>query len=283
MKMVAAAKLRRAQEGIFNSRPYAYKIRELVQNLQGAVDPAEAGLPVAREEVKRALVVVVSADRGLAGAFNTNVIKKAERLIEDEYHALNEAGALDLICIGRKAHDHFAKRGYNLIGDYRGVFGALHFDRAVEIVATMMDGYVDETWDKVDVVYNEFRNTIAQNRIVEPFLPIPSEFFTPVMEKSEDYRQTDPEGKNADYIFEPSVAEMAMSLLLRHLNFQMWRILLESNAAEQGARMVAMENATTNAGELLRELKLTYNQARQAAITNEIIEIASGAEALKKG
>jgi F-type H+-transporting ATPase subunit gamma len=283
MKMVAAAKLRKAQEAMFNSRPYAYKIRELVEQLRGKVDPEESGIPPARTDVKRALVVIVTADRGLAGAFNTNVLKSAEHLIGGEFADLRESGGLDLLCIGRKGHEHFAKRGYNLVGDYRGFFNDLKFGKSSEVVETLIDGYIDETWDKIVVVYNEFRNTIAQNRIVEPFLPVPEYFQTPVMEGSDDYRQPEDGGKDLDYIFEPDASAMAWPLLIKYLNFQMWRILLESNASEQGARMVAMDNATTNAGELLRDLQLHYNQARQAAITTEILEISSGAEALSQG
>ncbi len=283
MKMVAASKLRRAQEAIFSSRPYAYKIREMIEQLRGEVDPAESGIPPAREIIDRALIVVVTADRGLAGAFNTNVIKTAEQLITTEFATLKETGNLDLVCVGRKGHEYFGKSGYSLVGDYRGLFNNLTFDGASEIVEVLIDGYVSRKWDKVVVVYNEFRNTIAQNRIVEPFLPVPEFFQTPVMEKSEDYRSPDSEVKDLDYIFEPGVAKMAWPLLMRYLDFQMWRILLESNASEQGARMVAMDNATTNAGELLTELHLHYNQARQAAITKEILEISSGAEALAQG
>ena len=150
-----------------------------------------------------------------------------------------------------------------------------------EIVDLLMDGYLEHKWDRVSVVYNEFRNTIAQNRIIEPFLPLPEEeFVTPVMEKSDAYQEEQEHGFEIDYLFEPDATSILHELLPRYQNFQMWRILLESNAAEQGARMVAMDNATTNAGELLRELRLNYNRARQAAITKEIVEISSGAEAL---
>lgn len=282
MKMVAAAKLRRAQEAIFSSRPYAFKLREMAQQLMGQVDPEVAGLPGAREDVRRVLVVVISADRGLAGAFNTNIIKTTEALVRDELAAHKEAGTLSLICVGRKGHKHFANRGYDIVGNNSGFFSDLRFDRAAAIVTTIREGYENGLWDQVFVVYNEFKNTIAQNRIIEPFLPIPDDQFqTPVMESSSDYTAADPDAKQSDYIFDPSAAEMLRSLLGLHLNAQMWRIVLESNASEQGARMVAMDNATTNAGELLGRLQLSYNQARQAAITTEILEISSGAEALK--
>ena len=283
MKMVAAAKLRRAQESILSSRPYAYKIREMIEQLRGRVDLDETGIPPAREEIRHALVVVVTGDRGLAGAFNTNVIKAAEQHVAEDYSGTIGNGNVEMMCIGRKGHDHFRKAGFKLVGDYRGFFNDLRFEAATDITQILIDGYVAERWDRIVIVYNEFRNTIAQNRIVEPFLPLPEFFQTPVMESSEDYSRHDDEASGTEYIFEPSAREMAWPLLMKYLDFQMWRILLESNASEQGARMVAMENATTNAGELLKELRLQYNQARQAAITTEILEISSGAEALSQG
>lgn len=284
MKMVSAAKLRKAQEGIFMTRPYAYKQREIINHLKGHVDPTAHPLFQPREVFDEALLVIVTADRGLAGAFNANIIKLAEKVIEERYAALRDNGKLHLVCVGRKAHEHFERRGYHLIGDYRGVFSNLQFETADEIVDLLTEGYLEDRWDSVEIVYNEFKNTISQNRIAQPFLPIPTEeFTTPVMESSEDYYVEVVEGKEIDYIFEPDALTLLNELVPRYLNFEFWRILLESNAAEQGARMVAMDNATTNAGELLKELKLTYNQARQAAITTEILEIVSGAEALQKG
>lgn len=281
MKMVAAAKLRRAQERIFSTRPYAYKLREILNEIQGKIDPSEHDLFSRREETNRILLVVVTADRGLAGAFNTNVIKAAESAVSERFAAFRDNGTLDLICLGRKGHEYFKKRGYNVVGDNRGIFNDLTFARAVDTVDVIITGFQSGKWDGVWIVYNEFRNTISQNRIVEPFLPIPTEeFTTPVMESSEDYVSPTAVDQNVDFIFEPGTQEILEKLLPRYLNFQMWRILLESNAAEQGARMVAMDNATTNAGDLLRDLQLRYNQARQAAITKEILEIASGAEAL---
>ena len=281
MKMVAAAKLRRAQESIFSTRPYAFKVREIIHHLMGRIDPSKHPLFQVHETVEAVLVVVVTADRGLAGAFNTNIIKRAEEVIQGTYADYHASGKLDLMCVGRKGHEHFARRGYSLVGDYRGVFHHLEFLAASRIVDAIVEGYRAKRWDEVVIVYNEFKNTISQNRIAEPFLPIPTEeFVTPVMEQSDAYHEEDEHAFAIDYLFEPSAESILNELVPRYLNFQMWRVLLESNAAEQGARMVAMDNATTNAGELLRELRLTYNRARQAAITKEIIEIASGAEAL---
>jgi F-type H+-transporting ATPase subunit gamma len=281
MKMVAAAKLRRAQEHIFSTRPYAFKLREIINEIRNKVHPDLHDLFDRREEVNRVLVVVVTGDRGLAGAFNANVIKEAEALIAERFADYRASGNLDLMCIGRKGHEYFKKREFRLVGDYRGIFNDLTFSRVVDLVDVIIHGFRSRRWDRVWVVYNEFRNTISQNRIVEPFLPIPTEeFLTPVMESSEEYVGSSGSSDYVDFLFEPIAEEILEQLLPRYAHFQMWRALLESNASEQGARMVAMDNATTNAGDLLHDLRLHYNQARQAAITKEILEIASGAEAL---
>ena len=280
MKMVAAAKLRRAQERIFKTRPYAFRLGEMIARLQRQADPAEHDLFLPRDVRQGVLVIVVAADRGLAGAFNSNVIKLAETTIREKYTDILEDN-LYLLCVGRKSHDHFAKRGYQLVGDFRGVFNDLSFSVAQDIVDAAMDGYRDGRWDEATVVYNEFKNTISQNRIAEPLLPIPKErFLTPVMEAELDGQTAAEEEGPVDYIFEPSAGGILEALVPRYLNYQVWRLLLESNAAEQGARMVAMDNATSNADELLRDLRLKYNRARQDAITKELIEITSGADAL---
>jgi F-type H+-transporting ATPase subunit gamma len=283
MKMVAAAKLRKAQERIFQTRPYAFKIREMVSHLRSRVDPTSHELFRDRE-VERVLLVVVTSDRGLAGAFNANILKKAEAEIEARYADHRTAGTLQVMALGRKGHEHFRKRDYSLVGDYRGLFNRLSTRDAVEITDRLVDGFNAREWDEVKVVYNEFKNTISQNRVAEPFLPIPADAFsTPVMEADEGFVADASNGANGiEYIFEPSAEAILDRLIPQYLVYQMTRILLESNAAEQGARMVAMDNATTNAGELLESLTLQYNRARQAAITTEIIEIASGAEALKQ-
>jgi F-type H+-transporting ATPase subunit gamma len=282
MKMVAAAKLRRAQERIFTTRPYAFKIREMIGHLRGRLDPLAHPLFRPRDEVRAALLIVVTSDRGLAGAFNTNILKRAEEHVREHYADLRAEGRLYVLAVGRKGHEHFAKRGYPLVGDFRGVFNDLQFLRAGEIVNLAVEGFEDGQWDVVEVVYNEFKNTISQNRIVEPLLPVPTgEFVTPVMAASADYGEAVEAHGEVEYLFEPSPEVLLDRLIPEYLQYQLWRMMLESNAAEQGARMVAMDNATTNAGELLKNLQLTYNRARQAAITTEIIEISSGAEALK--
>jgi F-type H+-transporting ATPase subunit gamma len=281
MKMVAAAKLRRAQERIFQTRPYAFKIADIISHLKSKASVEEHDLLATRTERKAALLVIVTADRGLAGAFNANVIKLAETTIQRQYQEMHAAGNLYLLCVGRKGHEYFQKRGYQLIGEYRGLFDRLSVEDAYRVVEAAVKGYREGRWDEVNVVYNEFKNTISQNRVVEPFLPLPeSRFMTPVMEHEIGYVPRLKEGIEAEYLYEPDPQHIMDKLVPRYLNYQMWRVLLESNASEQGARMVAMDNATSNAQELLKDLRLRYNRARQDAITKELIEITSGADAL---
>lgn len=279
MKMVAAAKLRRAQERIFDTRPYAYKIRELLEHLKAELDPTVHPLFEAPDEAEGTLVVVVTADRGLCGGFNSNVISKAERVIEDESAAGTDE--LYLLCVGEKGHRHFQKTDYPLVGDYRGIFDDLSFSVAEQVVEDAVEGFERGIWGEVKVVYNEFENTITQNRIVEPLLPIPKDRFqTPVMEEEANHFELPQNGQAVDYLFEPDPHTLLDELVPRFLYYQVWRALLESNAAEQGARMVAMDNATENAKEMIEDLTLEYNRARQNAITMELLDIASGAEAL---
>ena len=283
MKMVAAAKLRRAQENIFKTRPYAYKIGEIIEHLrnQGAVEAH----PLLQEhgEINGALIIVVTGDRGLAGAFNSNVIKTAEMLIASEYAELHANGTLQIVGVGRKGVEYFSKRGYKMAADYSGVFRELSFDTALGIGTIAMKGYMEGQWDAVKIVYNEFKNTIAQNRIAAPLIPIPPEQFrTPVMLQEDLAVPEIQERYRADYIFDPDARSILDTLVPRFVNFEIWRALLESSAAEQGARMVAMDNATANATELLQALRLQYNRARQSAITTEILEIISGANALEE-
>jgi F-type H+-transporting ATPase subunit gamma len=281
MKMVAAAKLRRAQERIFTTRPYAFKIREMIGHLRQRLDPTQHPLFQPRSGDGGVLLIVITSDRGLAGAFNTNLLKAVEATVVERYAAQRAAGTLRVLAVGRKGHEYFATRGHALVGDFRGFFNDLRFERAGDIVDFAVEGFLAGEWDTVEVAYNEFKNTISQNRIVETLLPIPAEqILTPVMEAQGAYVPT--ADGDVDYLFEPSAEALLDALVPQFLQYQLWRMVLESNASEQGARMVAMDNATTNAGELLKSLQLTYNRARQAAITTEIIEISSGAEALRQ-
>ncbi|MFO8099176.1 MAG: ATP synthase F1 subunit gamma [Salinibacter sp.] len=281
MKMVAAAKLRRAQERIFETRPYAYKIRELLEHLKDELDPTVHPYFQAPEEATGTLIVVITADRGLCGAFNSNVISRAERVVEQEKNAGRSADDVYLLCVGEKGKRHFQKRDHRLVGDYQGVFDDLAFGVAKQIVQDAVEGFEREIWGDVRVVYNEFKNTITQNQIAEPLLPIPEERFqTPVMEEEANRFELPQNGQAIDYLFEPDARTLLDELVPRFLYYQVWRALLESNASEQGARMVAMDNATENAEEMIEDLTLEYNRARQNAITMELLDIASGAEAL---
>jgi len=269
MKMVAAAKLRRAQDSIIAARPYGQKLRELLQFL--AVSAESAISPLFDErEVQRVAVVIVTADRGLCGAFNSNVIRMAQNRIRTTYGALKARGDLDVYCVGKRGVDFFSKRDYQVAGAFPGVFNDLDYSFARRLVGELADGFLGKRYDRVEIIYNEFKSVVKQSTVVEQFLPIPK-------------LEVDANAATAtDYIFEPNRDQLLDALLPKHLNTQMWTVLLESNAAEQGARMTAMENATRNAKDLVRSLRLIYNKARQAAITTEILEIVSGAEALKK-
>ena len=221
-------------------------------------------------KINRVAVVVVSADRGLCGGFNNNIIKEASGYINEE---LNSKGIDHLLfCIGKKSTDYFSKRNYNIGKTYPGIFSSLNYSTAQQIVGELLSGYYDGTIDKVIVIFNEFKSVIQQKIVVEQFLPIPIE------SSSTEKRTVD-----HNYIYEPDQKSIFDYLIPKHLKGQMWRLLLESNAAEFAARMTAMDNATTNAKELIRTLNLTYNKERQSAITTEILEIVSGANALREG
>jgi F-type H+-transporting ATPase subunit gamma len=262
MKMVAAAKLKRAQENIIRARPYAFRLRQVIRELSERVDRSAHPL-LHIHEPEHVGIIVVTGDRGLAGAFNTNIIRRSSRVIED-----NRTSRVRLVTVGRRGTEFFTRRAaaveYNMIG----LFNNLEFRHAVTLGNTIIDQYVKHGMDRVYVVYNEFKSAIQQNVVVEQLLPI-------VPDPSDDA------GPTADIIYEPSEEEILSTILPLYVKVQLWRILLESFAAEMGARMTAMENATKNADELIDSLTLTYNKARQAAITREILEVVSGAESLR--
>jgi F-type H+-transporting ATPase subunit gamma len=274
MKMVAAAKLRRSQSNVVAARPYALSMKSLLQHLSSTMDLATNPYAVQRD-VKAVALVVVTADRGLCGAFNSNLLKAAVNHINTHYEQARSEGRLQLFCVGRKGVDFFSKRGYSVAGKYVGVYNDLVFGRARAIVSDVVRGYVAGEFDKIEIVYNEFKSIARQQIVIEQFLPLPAQ----------ETGTTDVAGEPVaavHYIYEPSSRSIVDALVPKHLNFQMWRVLLESNASEQGARMAAMDNATENANELIESLQLVYNKARQAAITKELLEIVAGAEALKK-
>jgi F-type H+-transporting ATPase subunit gamma len=265
MKMVAAARLRRAQENIINARPYARKISLMLSHLINEEEKQNNPFTVQRENNNIA-VVVVSADRGLCGAFNTNIIKETIKFIFEDYNK----SKTHIFCIGRKSFEFFSKRDFNVAGKNVGIFSSLKFQDAASISKELINNYLNGTFDKIFIIYNEFKSVIQQKIVIEQFLPIPVPDETVVEKKH-----------SVDYIYEPDRKSIIKYLLPKHLKTQIWRILLESHAAELGARMTAMDNATTNAKELIRTLQLKYNKERQAAITKEILEIVSGANALK--
>ena len=271
MKMVAAAKLRRAQDNIIRMRPYAQRLNTILANLTRTADADIVSDYGVTREVRKVLMIAITSDRGLAGAFNSNVFKGVNAAIAGRYTNL-PATSVSVMAIGKKAHDYFGRRG-NLVGDYTHVFAKLSFVTVREAAEAAMQGFRAGQYDEVVMVYNEFRNVATQIIRTEQLLPlVPAEALvstTPV--------------SNVDYLFEPSKEEIVQTLIPQSIKIQLYKAVLESNAAEHGARMTAMDKATDNAGELLKALKLTYNRTRQAAITTEILEIVGGAEALAAG
>ena len=259
MKMVAAAKMRRAQERMEESRPYSNSLAEVIQHLLPDIDRDSLPLLDVRD-VKRKAYVVVSADRGLAGAFNTNLLKVAQKEIDSFGKE-----KVDLFCIGKKARDHFKRREYNIIKSHVDFWADMEFNSAITIGRSIIEHFTSGKVDEIHVVYNYFINVGQQQVKSEVLLPLVYE------EKN---------GVTHDRLYEPSKEELVSSLIPRHLNVQMWKYLLESYASEQAARMLSMENATTNAQDMIKDLTLEFNKARQAAITTEMLEIVSGAEAL---
>ncbi len=265
MKMVAAAKLRRAQENILAFLPYSYELRGMIGHLVAlSGDLTEIPL-LEKRPVEKVLIVVVTSDRGLCGAFNGNIIRHAVQRIA-EYSNREVA----VFAVGRKAYEFFSKRDYTVHDHVINIFNHLHFESAADISGRLVALYLAEEFDRIEIIYNEFKSAIQQTLRAEQFLPfVPDE----EMEKA---------GEEIDFIYEPGKEEILNQLIPKHLNVQIWRTLLESNAAEQGARMTAMESATENAQELIERLTIFYNRSRQAAITTEISEIVSGSEALKE-
>lgn len=274
MKMVAMAKLKRAQDTITQLRPYAQKLGEIMSNIASSM-AEELDSPYAKQvKPEKVLLVVITSNRGLCGAFNTNVNKTAQEVALGQYAEQHAAGNLHVLAIGKKAYEYFKKRGFNMVGDNHDVFANLSFDGVDAVASQVMEGFVEGTWDRVDLVYNEFKNILSQIKKHEQFLPIQGAVPASAGAGGGAAKA------NVDYIFEPNKEDILKDLIPKSLRTTFYKAVLESNAGEQGARMVAMDNATTNAEELIKSLKLAYNQARQAAITKEILEIVAGAEAL---
>jgi len=262
MKMVSAAKLKKAQDAITAMRPYAEKLTELLQNLSSSLDSDIGGDYTAQREVKKVLIVAITSNRGLCGAFNSNVIKEVK--IRSEFYAGKQ---VDVFAIGKKGNDILSK-SFSVVDNQSAIFDQLTFDNVAKIAEVLTDKFVSGEYDKIELVYNQFKNAATQIIQTEQFLPL-----APVV--------SDTAASTGDYIFEPSKEEILLTLIPKSLRTQLYKGIRDSFAAEHGARMTAMHKATDNATELRDQLKLTYNKARQASITNEILEIVGGAEALK--
>mgnify|MGYP006086412269 CR=1 FL=1 len=261
MKMVAAAKLRKSQENMEKARPYSDRLKCLITELIHDVNRELMPLLGKRDEIKTFGFVVITADRGLAGSFNTNIIKKAEK----EINKVGKQNAA-LFCLGKKGYEYFSKREYNVIHTYQDFWLNLNYNKAINVGQNIVNKYIDNQVDSVCVIYNYFKSVASQQVVFESLLPL-------------DF-QKEEINSNSDLIFEPSKTEIVKSIIPKYFNTQIWQYLLESFASEQAARMLSMENATENAKDMINELNLEFNKARQAAITTEMLEIVGGAEAL---
>ncbi|MDR3716005.1 MAG: ATP synthase F1 subunit gamma [Puia sp.] len=270
MKMVSAAKLRRAQDAILQMRPYAKKLQELLSNIVSNSD-GEAGMSLAAERpVEKVLLIVITSDRGLAGAYNTNIIKLAKQTIKDQYPSQFAKGNVTIWSIGKKGYEHFQKNNFKVADTYKDIFLQLSFLNVQACAQAAVKGFQNKEFDTVQIVYSEFKNAATQRFVLEKFLPIPK-----VVNKDGS------KAKKNDFIFEPDKEELIAELMPKILNTQLYKAVLDANASEHGARMTAMDKASDNANELLKSLRLSYNRARQAAITTELTEIVSGAAALQ--
>ena len=262
MKMVSAAKLKKAQDAVTQMRPYANKLTELLENLSASLSSEDGGVYSTERPVKNVLLVTITSNRGLCGGFNAYIIKSAKTLIIDKYSNAN----VEILSIGKKSSEHFVKNGFNVASTHDALFTDLTYNNVSKVAEGIMEQFVAGDYDKVVLVYNQFKNAATQIIMNENYLPV---------------QTTNIEGESiGDYIFEPGKKEIVEELIPKSLKTQLFKAILDSHAAEHGARMTAMHKATDNAGELKKELTLTYNKARQAAITGEILEIVGGAEAL---
>ena len=268
MKIVSAAKLRRAQDAIIQMRPYAQKLQEMLSNIVGNAE-GDINLALAKERpVEKVLLIVITSDRGLCGGYNSNLIKLAKLDIHEKYAAQFAKGNVQILPLGKRGYEHFTKNHYKVIDRFWNIFSDLSFEHVAEAAKYAMDAFSKGEIDAVDVVYSEFKNAATQKFIAEPFLPV---------KKSAPQKG----GTKADFIFEPGKEVLLQELMPKILNTQLYKAILDSHASEHGARMTAMDKATDNANELLKVLKISYNRARQAAITTELTEIVSGAAALQ--
>lgn len=269
MKMVSAAKLKKAQDAIIQIRPYAEKLYQILQTLSSILENVEDSVYTQQRDPEKVLIVLISSNRGLCGGFNTNISKKAIELVNTKYPKQLKTGKVSFICLGKQGMRQLKHRGMTVIGEKNHIFDELNFENVSQVATEVMNSFEDREFDRIEIVYNHFRNAAVQIQTTEQFLPVE-------MNPEEDVIKA-----NYDFIYEPSKEYIIQELIPRSLKIQFYKALLDSHAAEHGARMTAMHQATDNATELIRSLTLEYNKARQASITGEILEIVSGAEALK--
>ena len=268
MKMVSAAKLKRAQDAIVMMRPYASKLREIMENISGTLDGNAGGKFSVMRPVNKVLIVAISSNRGLCGAFNANINRTISRMIREKYPVQAKNGNVKVLAIGKKSSDFFSKLKQNYAGQHNDIYGNLNFEGVSKIADEIMAQFANEEYDRVEIVYNQFKNAAVQIVMTEQLLPLVP-----------DQTKTKTKVVN-DYIFEPDKEELVQLLIPQAVRVQLYKGVLDSYASEHGARMTSMSKATDNAGDILKELRLSYNKARQAAITGEILEIVAGAEAL---
>lgn len=270
MKMVAAAKLRKAQDKIVRLRPYANKLHEILIGLtRSLVDSEDDNIYGRESDPEKILLVVITSNRGLCGGFNANVIRETRRVVTEKYMDQYKKGNLWFVAIGKKGHDFLKRQKLNILEEDNQLFNVLTFDNSALVASRIMAAFVDGKFDRVEIIYNQFKNAAVQNLTTEAFLPVES---LPQDAKPE---------ANIDYIYEPTKTEIVTELIPKSLKIQFYKAVLDSFVAEHGARMTAMHKATDNATQLIKDLTLQYNKARQASITNQILEVVSGAEALK--
>jgi F-type H+-transporting ATPase subunit gamma len=268
MKMVSAAKLRRAQDAIIQMRPYARKLQEMLSNIVSGAG-GDLNIILAHERpIEKVLIISITSDRGLAGAYNSNIIKLTRQLINEKYSEQLRKGNVTIWNIGKKGYEHFSKNKFKADSTYKDIFLSLSFDHVQAAAQAAVKGFERKEFDVVEIVYSEFRNAATQRFVIERFLPIPK-----VKPKQG--------AKKTDFIFEPAKEELIAELMPKILNTQLYKSVLDANASEHGARMTAMDKASENANEILKTLRISYNRARQAAITTELTEIVSGAAALQ--
>ncbi|MES2775924.1 MAG: ATP synthase F1 subunit gamma [Bacteroidota bacterium] len=268
MKMVSAAKLRRAQDAITQMRPYAQKLQEMLSNIISNTEVVGGGSLTVDRPIEKVLIILVTSDRGLCGGYNANLIKLAKSTIAEQYAAQNAKGNVTVWGIGKKGYESFAKQGYKADASFKDIFLNLSFENVQKAAQAAIEGFLNKDFDVVELVYSEFKNAATQRFALERMLPIPK-----IVAKAG--------AAKADFIFEPNQEQLIAELMPKILNTQLYKAVLDANASEHGARMTAMDKASENANELLKSLKISYNRARQAAITTELTEIVSGAAALQ--